>query len=111
MDDAIDRELNRENNTYEQLRRYLNNKKYLESDKGKRTAEKYRKSEKYKDVQNRYERSKKGAERKKRYEQSEKGKARQKKYSQSERGREKNREACKKYYHKKKLEKQQAMAR
>lgn len=100
------------------LRRKIQ-RKYQKSEKGKIVQERYRKSQKGKLSQKRYLASEKGKLTRERYRKSEKGKETKKKYEQSEKGKEKNKrrtkkkiesgknaEYCRKYYWKKKAEKE-----
>ena len=80
--------------------------RYLKSPKGKATAKRYNASEKGKARQREYNSSDKGKARAKKYEQSDKGKANSRKKTQARILSGKNAEYCRRYYYKKKAERE-----
>lgn len=82
--------------------------RYNHTEKGKAAAGRYERSDKGRERQKRYEQTEKGRQRQKRYEQSELGKASNKRKQQKRIDSGKNAEYCRRYYQKKKAEREAA---
>lgn len=81
--------------------------RYNHSDKGRESRKRYESSEKGRATAKRYADSEKGKEARKRYASSEKGRASEKRKNAKKIASGKNAEACRRYYARKKAEKEQ----
>lgn len=82
----------------------ISHHKYQISDKGKASQDAYKKTKRYKITQQRYEKTDNAKERQKKYRTSDKGKISEKKKSAKKIKSGKNAEYCRRYYQRKKLE-------